>query len=118
MAVAKKLGTTRLGLMELPNLGDILKYHGTDPPTDPPYPRTHTRVLTRRRGGGEWGAVIAGKVTSDMLKEGMEAETLAGKKLKFTLAGGAKVNGIKIKKADVNASNGVLHVVTEVIVPQ
>jgi uncharacterized surface protein with fasciclin (FAS1) repeats len=56
--------------------------------------------------------VVAGKVTSADLSEGMEATTLGGGKLKFTLAGGAKVNGVKIKKADVSATNGVIHVIS------
>ena len=34
-----------------------------------------------------------------------------------SLAGGAKVNGIKIKKADVSATNGVIHVITGVLTP-
>ena len=76
-AACKKLGVSKLALMDLPNLGDVLKAH-----------------------------VVAGSVLSGDLKEGQEVETLAGKKLKITLAGGAKVNGIKIKKADVKAANG------------
>jgi uncharacterized surface protein with fasciclin (FAS1) repeats len=47
----------------------------------------------------------------------MEATTIGGGKLKFTLAGGAKVNGVAIKKADVSATNGVIHVVSGVITP-
>ncbi len=62
-------------------------------------------------------AVVAGSVMSGDLKEGQEVETLAGKKLKITLAGGAKVNGIKIKKADVKAANGVIHSIDAVILP-
>ena len=57
------------------------------------------------------------QVTSADLSEGMEATTIGGGKLKFTLAGGAKVNGVAIKKADVSATNGVIHVVSGVITP-
>ena len=77
---------TKLALMDLPTLGDVLKAH-----------------------------VISGKVLSSDLKEGQVVETLGGKKVTITLAGGPTVNGIKIKKADVNCANGVIHAITEVI---
>lgn len=86
IAATKKLGITKLELMSLPNLGEILKCH-----------------------------VINGAVTSDQLKEGMEVETLAGKKIKISLAGGASISGSKVKKADVKASNGIVHAVESVI---
>ena len=82
-AACKKLGVTKLALMDLPNLGDVLKAH-----------------------------VVAGAVLSSDLKEGQVVETLGGKKVTITLAGGAKVNGIKIKKADVKAANGIIHAIT------
>jgi uncharacterized surface protein with fasciclin (FAS1) repeats len=62
----KALKLNRLTLLELPNLGDILKGH-----------------------------VVAGAITSADLKEGQELTTLSGLKLKVSLAGGASVNGIK-----------------------
>ena len=45
----------------------------------------------------------------------MEATTVGGGKIKFTLAGGAKVNGVAIKKADLSATNGIIHVIGGVI---
>ena len=41
---------------------------------------------------------------------------LSGKKLKITLAGGAKINGIPITKADIKSTNGVIHAIKAVIV--
>jgi uncharacterized surface protein with fasciclin (FAS1) repeats len=54
---------------------------------------------------------------SSDLSEGLEAETLQGGMLTFTLADGAKVNGINIVTPDIEASNGVIHVVDAVILP-
>ena len=71
---ARALKISKIELMALPNLGDILKYH-----------------------------VIAGKVMSTDLTEGMEATT---------------VNGQKVKKADVKTSNGVIHAIDAVLLPK
>lgn len=43
---------------------------------------------------------------SSDLTEGAEVVTLLGKTLKVSLKGGASINGVKVKKADVNVSNG------------
>ena len=89
-AAAKALGTTKLGLRELPNLADILKYH-----------------------------VVAGTVLSGDLKDGQEVETIGGKKFKVTIAGGVpSVNGIKVTKKDIKVSNGIIHALSGVLVPQ
>ena len=42
---------------------------------------------------------------------------MLGKTLKISLAGGAKVNGVKVKKADINVANGVLHSIEGVLLP-
>ena len=47
-----------------------------------------------------------------------ELTTLGGGKLKVSLAGGASVNGIKVTKADIKTTNGVIHAVKSVIVPK
>jgi uncharacterized surface protein with fasciclin (FAS1) repeats len=61
--------------------------------------------------------VVAGKVMSTDLKEGMKAATVNGAEITITLDGGAKVNGATISGADVAASNGVIHVIDSVILP-
>ncbi|MCB6178150.1 fasciclin domain-containing protein [Rhodobacter sp. Har01] len=61
--------------------------------------------------------VVAGKVMSTDLTEGMTAATVNGKNITITLDGGAKVNGAVISAADVAASNGVIHVIDSVILP-
>ncbi len=61
--------------------------------------------------------VIAGEVMSSALTEGMTAATVNGAEVTFTLEGGAKINGANIVAADVDASNGVIHVIDAVILP-
>jgi uncharacterized surface protein with fasciclin (FAS1) repeats len=61
--------------------------------------------------------VIAGKVMSTDLSEGLKAATVQGSEVTITLNGGAKVNGATISTADIEASNGVIHVIDAVILP-
>ncbi len=61
--------------------------------------------------------VVAGKVMSGDLTEGMKAATVNGAEVTITLDGGAKVNGAVISAADIEASNGVIHVIDSVILP-
>ncbi len=61
--------------------------------------------------------VIAGKVMSTDLTEGMMAATVNGAEVTITLDGGAKVNGAVISAADIVATNGVIHVIDSVILP-
>jgi uncharacterized surface protein with fasciclin (FAS1) repeats len=61
--------------------------------------------------------VVAGKVMSTDLTEGMTAATVEGSDITITLEGGAKVNGAVISAVDVEASNGVIHVIDAVILP-
>ncbi|MGQ0610895.1 MAG: fasciclin domain-containing protein [Paracoccaceae bacterium] len=61
--------------------------------------------------------VVAGKVMSTDLSEGMMAATVNGAQITITLDGGAKVNGAVISAADIEASNGVIHVIDSVILP-
>jgi len=62
--------------------------------------------------------VVSGKVMSKDLTEGMMAKTVQGGEVTFTLAGGAMVNGAMISTADIEASNGVIHVIDAVILPK
>jgi len=61
--------------------------------------------------------VVAGKVMSTDLTEGMTAATVNGADITITLEGGAKVNGANIVAADIEATNGVIHVIDAVILP-
>ncbi|WKV14095.1 fasciclin domain-containing protein [Marivirga harenae] len=61
--------------------------------------------------------VVAGKVMSTDLSDGMKAKTVNGAQVTITTADGAKVNGANVVSADVAASNGVVHVIDAVIMP-
>ena len=62
--------------------------------------------------------VVPGKVMSTDLTEGMMAKTVQGSDATITLDGGAKVDGAVISTADIQASNGVIHVIDSVIMPK
>jgi uncharacterized surface protein with fasciclin (FAS1) repeats len=61
--------------------------------------------------------VVPGKVMSTDLTEGMKAATVQGGEVTITLDGGAKVNGATVSTADIEATNGVIHVIDQVIMP-
>ena len=61
--------------------------------------------------------VVPGKVMSTDLTEGMMAKTVNGADVTITLDGGPKVNGAAISTADIEATNGVIHVIDAVILP-
>ena len=61
--------------------------------------------------------VVSGKVMSTDLTNGLEAATLNGQKVKFDLSSGVKVSGSTVTAADLQAGNGVIHVIDKVLVP-
>ncbi|MET0339989.1 MAG: fasciclin domain-containing protein [Polyangiales bacterium] len=61
--------------------------------------------------------VVAGKVLSTDLKAGSVPTLLTGKNLTVNLTGGVKINEANVVVADVVTTNGVIHVVDKVLVP-
>ncbi|MCL4829930.1 MAG: fasciclin domain-containing protein, partial [Caldilinea sp.] len=61
--------------------------------------------------------VIAGAVRAADIVNGMNAATLEGKPLTFSLNGGLTVNGAQVLVSDIEASNGVIHVIDRVLLP-
>lgn len=61
--------------------------------------------------------VIGENVMSSDLKDGMKQKTVQGDKVKVDLTNGAMINDAKVVKADIKASNGVVHVIDKVILP-
>lgn len=61
--------------------------------------------------------VVSGKVMSTDLEEGMKAATVQGEEVNVSLKDGASINGAKVSKANIKASNGVVHVIDQVILP-
>jgi uncharacterized surface protein with fasciclin (FAS1) repeats/uncharacterized membrane protein YuzA (DUF378 family) len=63
--------------------------------------------------------VVAGKVTSDQVVKLSSAKTLNGKSVRIKVSGSSVfVNNAKVTRADVAASNGVIHVVNRVLIPR
>jgi len=86
-ALAITLGTTVPGLLNLPNLQDILLYH-----------------------------VLGTTVVSSALVNGSVA-TLNGQNLTINLTNGVKVNTSNVTLANLIVDNGVVHVIDAVLVP-
>lgn len=62
--------------------------------------------------------VVPGKVmSSDIAGQALEADTVAGLKLAIDATDGVVVGGANVVTADIEASNGVIHVVDAVILP-
>jgi uncharacterized surface protein with fasciclin (FAS1) repeats len=67
-----------------------------------------TKVLTYH--------VVAGKVMAADVKAGM-VPTVAGQSIDVTTDNGVMINNAKVVKTDIVASNGVIHVIDTVIMP-
>ncbi|RLJ51789.1 putative surface protein with fasciclin (FAS1) repeats [Litoreibacter meonggei] len=61
--------------------------------------------------------VVAGKVMSGDLSDGMTAATVQGGDVTIKTEGGVMVNDANVTAADIEASNGVIHVIDKVIMP-
>ena len=70
---------------------------------------TLTKVLTYH--------VVAGKVVASDLSDGLEVDSLEGGKLTFHTVEAVTVNNAHITEADIEADNGVIHVIDSVLMP-
>jgi uncharacterized surface protein with fasciclin (FAS1) repeats len=61
--------------------------------------------------------VVAGKVMSTDLKDGMEAATVQGETVVIDLDNGPMVDDAKVVTADIETTNGVIHIIDKVILP-
>jgi uncharacterized surface protein with fasciclin (FAS1) repeats len=61
--------------------------------------------------------VLSGKaVKSTALKDGQSVKSVGGQALNVSLAGGkATINGVSVTQPDIQASNGIIHVIDKVI---
>lgn len=65
------------------------------------------------------GRKVPGAVDSGEVAKMTSAKTVQGQSVKITTAGGVvTVDGARVVKADVAASNGVIHVIDSVILPR
>ena len=62
--------------------------------------------------------VVAGKVMSGDLSNNMMATTVQGSDVTIMTEGGVSVNGANVVTADIEASNGIIHVIDAVILPK
>lgn len=62
--------------------------------------------------------VVSGTVLSTDLEDGMMAATLQGEEIKVDLTDGVKINESTVVTSDIEATNGVIHVVDMVLVPE
>ncbi len=83
-----ELGIEAADLLAHPQLSEVLLYH-----------------------------VVSGKVMSTDLSDGMMAPTLKGDNITVDLSEGVKINSSNVVTADIEASNGVIHVIDTVLVP-
>ena len=61
--------------------------------------------------------VVAGKVMSSDIRGDMNPASVNGETLAIRTGNGVTVNGAKVTTADVEASNGVIHVIDTVLLP-
>ncbi len=61
--------------------------------------------------------VVPGAVMSTDLADGMMAETVNGQSVTFTVRDTVLVDGATVTMADIEATNGVIHVIDAVIMP-
>ena len=69
-----------------------------------------TKVLTYH--------VVAGKVMASDVVKLKDAKTVEGEMVKIDASNGVMINKSKVVKADIQTSNGVIHVIDTVLMPQ
>tara|TARA_B110001450_G_scaffold38418_1_gene34248 strand:+ start:257 stop:742 length:486 start_codon:yes stop_codon:yes gene_type:complete len=62
--------------------------------------------------------VVSGKVMSGDLSNNMMATTVQGGQIQIMTTAGVTVNGANVVTADIETSNGVIHVIDAVILPK
>lgn len=125
---ARKAGTfqTLLTAVDAAGLGDTLADGGpftVFAPTDDAFaalpqetvqglladPPALARVLTYH--------VVPGRITSAQITSDSEQKTVEGSVLKIARNGGVTVNDATVIQTDVEAENGVIHVIDRVLIP-
>jgi transforming growth factor-beta-induced protein len=62
--------------------------------------------------------VVEGKVTADQVSKLKGAKTLNGQQVRIDTSKGVRINESNVVKADIQASNGVIHVIDRVLLPK
>lgn len=129
VSIAKEAGTfnTLVAALEKADLVDTLKGEGpftVFAPTDEAFEKLLKELditaedLLAREDLKEilLYHVVPGKVLSSDLEDNMKVKTLAEKKVKISLDP-VQVNKSNVVKPDIEASNGVIHVIDKVLLP-
>ena len=82
-------GTVEGLLKDIPKLKNVLTYH-----------------------------VVPGKVMSNDVSKMRSARTVQGQSISIDTSDGVKVDNAKVVKADIEADNGIIHVIDSVILPK
>jgi uncharacterized surface protein with fasciclin (FAS1) repeats len=61
--------------------------------------------------------VVAGRVSSGQVTKLSSAKTVQGGDLRISTEGGVRINDAKVIQADLETSNGVIHVIDTVLIP-
>lgn len=61
--------------------------------------------------------VVPGARASSSFQNGLSLGTVQGEKIVVSVSDGVKINGAAVTAADVQVSNGVIHVINEVLIP-
>ncbi len=61
--------------------------------------------------------VVSGRVTAADVSKITEADTVNGQQIKINTTSGVKINDATVTTADVEASNGVIHIIDSVLLP-
>jgi uncharacterized surface protein with fasciclin (FAS1) repeats len=61
--------------------------------------------------------VVSGRVTAADVSELTEANTINGQKILINATSGVKINDATVTTADIEASNGVIHIIDSVLLP-
>ena len=61
--------------------------------------------------------IVEGKYTTEDLRDLDFLETVSGNKLKITVNSGIKVDTATIIEEDIECSNGIIHVIDEILIP-
>lgn len=136
VAAEKNIVETAVGAGQFTTLVELLKeaklvgaLEGEGPftvfaPTDEAFKKVPSKTLASLKGDKEklkkvlTYHVVQGKVPAAKVVNLREAKTLAGENIKIkTKDGAVQVNTANVVKADIMASNGVIHVVDEVLIP-
>ena len=78
---------------------------------------TFQTLLTAVEAAGLDGALAQGRITSAQITHDSEPKTVEGGLLAIAVNGGVTVDDATVIQADVEAENGVIHVIDRVLIP-